>query len=162
MQFQNEPTTGVEAVERAMQTYRRKRSYYERKVMPNEAVARRHSEPSDNAQPVEEAPPSMKSSTGVNPVIVILHIVAARYNVEPFMLSGSLRFKKYVKPRHIAIWIARRLTKQSYPQIARVFGGRDHTSMINAVWRVDERRAFEEGIATETDNLLEMCRGQLP
>lgn len=59
-------------------------------------------------------------------------------------LSSPNRARSLVDKRHAAMWVARRLTDWSFPQIGDFFGGRDHTTVIHAVHRVDE--AIERGL----------------
>jgi chromosomal replication initiator protein len=62
----------------------------------------------------------------------------ARYfGVEPRELTCALRDAEYVRPRHIAMFLMRRLSGYSYPAIGRHFGWRDHTTVLYAVRKID-------------------------
>jgi hypothetical protein len=69
----------------------------------------------------------------------IKRIVAAHYNITVIDIVSARRNKKCMMPRHVAIYLSRVLTPASYPIIGRHFGGRDHTTALNSVSRVDER-----------------------
>jgi hypothetical protein len=53
-------------------------------------------------------------------------------------LISDARFAWVVRPRQIAMWLARRVTTRSLPEIGRLFGHRDHTTVIHAIRKVDE------------------------
>ncbi len=174
MQFNDEPTTGVQAIQRAAVTYRRKQSYFERKVMQHEAVERRHDQPKDIAPPVEivqpvKPPPAV--STGERPKkivipqrweITIMRIVARYYKVGVHEIIADMRYKKYVNPRHICMWIARVMSneKRSYPLISKAMGNRDHTTILHARLRIDRMRV-DPVFAEQVQFLMDECRKAL-
>jgi chromosomal replication initiator protein len=80
-------------------------------------------------------------------MISIAHIQAAvcrRYNVGLADLLSDRREQAIVRPRHVAMWLARRLTRKSCAAIGRAFGNRDHTSIHSALARVEARMAAGE------------------
>lgn len=62
----------------------------------------------------------------------IQQAVAENFNVERADILSSRRTKDVVLPRHVAMYLARKLTLKSLPEIGRRFGGRDHTTQIAA------------------------------
>lgn len=66
-------------------------------------------------------------------VMAIVRAVAAEYDVTTADLLGRQRPSRLSRPRNVAMYLARRLTGASLPQIARVFDGRHHTTVMYAV-----------------------------
>lgn len=79
------------------------------------------------------------------------------YRIRAIDLLSARRTQNICIPRQVAMWFSRRATLHSYPAIGRYFGGRDHTTAINAVARIDERMAsgheVNQHIAHITDAL---------
>jgi chromosomal replication initiator protein len=65
----------------------------------------------------------------------IQHTVARQYNVSRADLLSSRRTMNVVRPRHVAMYLAKILTLRSLPEIGRHFGGRDHTTVLHACAR---------------------------
>lgn len=63
---------------------------------------------------------------------------AQYYNVKLSELIGKSRKRSIVRPRQLAMYLAKELTDNSYPEIAEAFGGRDHTTVIHACRKVIE------------------------
>jgi chromosomal replication initiation ATPase DnaA len=70
----------------------------------------------------------------------IQRAVAERCGVTMDRLLSLERSEPVLDYRMIAMYLARRLTSQSYPAIGRFFGRRDHTTVMSAVWRVASRK----------------------
>lgn len=70
----------------------------------------------------------------------IIATVARRYGLTENDMASACRLKKVVIPRHIACYLARKLTLQSMPQIGRVLGDRDHTTILSAVNKITRMR----------------------
>ena len=64
-------------------------------------------------------------------------IVARHYNVSKADLLSSRRTRTIVRPRQIAMYLAKVLTPRSLPEIGRRFGGRDHTTVLHAVRKIE-------------------------
>lgn len=69
----------------------------------------------------------------------IQSVVALHYRMARDDLLSERRFKELVRARAVAMYLARHLTLKSLPEIANFFGGRDHSTVLHAVRRVDER-----------------------
>ena len=67
---------------------------------------------------------------------VIIQSVATTFGITPTVIVGKKRNKNIVKPRHIAMWLVRKHTDLSFPDIGKVFGGRDHASVQYAVSKI--------------------------
>jgi chromosomal replication initiator protein len=67
----------------------------------------------------------------------ILKLVSAHYNVTRADLLSSRRTASVVRPRQIAMYLSRTLTLRSLPEIGRRFGGRDHTTVLHAVRKIN-------------------------
>lgn len=68
----------------------------------------------------------------------IQQVVSASYRISKEDLVSKNQAKSFAVPRQIAMYICKKLTKHSYPEIGRAFAGRHHTSVIRAVEVVDE------------------------
>jgi chromosomal replication initiator protein len=78
-------------------------------------------------------------------VAEIQEVVAKRYGLPPVEMISERRSRAIAHPRQLAIFLSRALTGRSFPEIGRMFGGRDHSTIIHAV------RAVEGRLATDAD-----------
>lgn len=87
----------------------------------------------------------------------IIEIVSDFYNVEPADLLKQSRKKEYVNPRQIAMYIIRKELETSLPSIGEFFGGRDHTTVIHAIDKIDkiikEKSSFKQEIDLIKDRI---------
>lgn len=65
--------------------------------------------------------------------------VAAAFGISPEDLIGHGRAGAAVRARQIAIYLTRELTDLSLPQIGRAFGGRDHSTVLSSIRRIESR-----------------------
>jgi chromosomal replication initiator protein len=63
----------------------------------------------------------------------IVELVSREFNVNPDMVKSKVRKRRYVQPRHVAVYLVKTNTFFSLKKIARNFGIKDHTSIIHAV-----------------------------
>lgn len=70
----------------------------------------------------------------------IVRAVCQRYEVERLDLMSDRRHKKLVLPRHVAAYLLKTLTPRSLPQIGKELGGRDHTTILHAVRKIEALR----------------------
>ena len=68
----------------------------------------------------------------------IQRVVSRHYNVSRQELVSDRRTRVIVKPRQIAMYLAKTMTPRSFPEIGRRFGGRDHTTVLHAVRKIEE------------------------
>jgi chromosomal replication initiator protein len=69
------------------------------------------------------------------------------------------RARAVARPRQAAMWIAKQITTRSLPDIGRRFGGRDHTTVLHAVRRIEALKAEDPSLARDLDLLLRKLRG---
>lgn len=67
----------------------------------------------------------------------IQRVVSRHYNVSRQELVSDRRTRVIVKPRQIAMYLAKTMTPRSFPEIGRRFGGRDHTTVLHAVRKIE-------------------------
>lgn len=80
--------------------------------------------------------------------------VCQHFQVSPRDLESPRRLHKFVVPRQVAFYLARKLTSRSYPDIGRKFGGRDHTTILHGS-KVVERRMEADAQFAATVRALE-------
>jgi chromosomal replication initiator protein len=68
----------------------------------------------------------------------ILRKVAEHYNIRLADLAGPRRTRTIARPRQVAMYLAKQLTPRSLPEIGRRFGGRDHTTILHGVKKIEE------------------------
>lgn len=83
----------------------------------------------------------------------IQRIVARQYNVSRADLLSSRRTANVVRPRQVAMYLAKTLTLRSLPEIGRRFGGRDHTTVLHAVRKIENLQTNDAALASEIDAL---------
>lgn len=59
--------------------------------------------------------------------------VATFYGLRPMDLDSQVRMRSIARPRQVAMYLARQLTLRSLPEIGRLFGGRDHSTIAHGV-----------------------------
>jgi chromosomal replication initiator protein len=92
-------------------------------------------------------------------VDMIQKAVAEHYALKQADLTSERRARAVARPRQVAMWIAKQITTRSLPDIGRRFGGRDHTTVLHAVRRIEALKAEDAGIARDIDVLLRKLRG---
>ena len=83
----------------------------------------------------------------------IQRIVARQYNVSRSDLLSSRRTANVVRPRQVAMYLAKTLTLRSLPEIGRRFGGRDHTTVLHAVRKIEGLVGSDMALAEEIEIL---------
>ena len=86
----------------------------------------------------------------------IIRKVADHYNLRLNDILSPRRARSVARPRQIAMFLAKRLTSKSLPEIGRSFGGRDHTTIIHGVKKIEELRAIDSQIAEDVELLRRM------
>jgi chromosomal replication initiator protein len=90
----------------------------------------------------------------------ILKIVGRHYNVGRTDLLSPRRARAVVIPRQIGMYLAKKLTARSLPEIGRRFGGRDHSTVLHAVRKIDEQIKGDEKMAREVALLIRLVEQQ--
>ncbi|MGK2954362.1 MAG: chromosomal replication initiator protein DnaA [Solirubrobacterales bacterium] len=79
--------------------------------------------------------------------------VAHHFMTDPENLASPKRDRNTVTARHISIYLTREMTGLSLPQIGEFYGGRDHSTILNAINRIDQRLSVDPEITTAVDTL---------
>jgi chromosomal replication initiator protein len=88
----------------------------------------------------------------------IQKLVASHYSVSRADILSSRRTAVVVKPRQVAMFLAKALTMRSLPEIGRRFGGRDHTTVLHAVRKIEALSANDATLRDEIDLLKRMLQ----
>ena len=88
----------------------------------------------------------------------IQRVVARQYNVSRADLLSSRRTANVVRPRQIAMYLAKTLTLRSLPEIGRRFGGRDHTTVLHAVRKIENLVGNDTALAEEIELLKRLLQ----
>ncbi|RYX93925.1 MAG: chromosomal replication initiator protein DnaA [Bradyrhizobiaceae bacterium] len=86
----------------------------------------------------------------------IQRVVARQYNVSRSDLLSSRRTANVVRPRQVAMYLAKTLTLRSLPEIGRRFGGRDHTTVLHAVRKIEALVGKDTALQDEVESLKRM------
>ena len=79
--------------------------------------------------------------------------VSDHFNIRLSDLIGPKRVRSYARPRQIAMYLSKHMTNRSLPEIGRRFGGRDHTTIMHGVKRIEELKATDSQIADDLELL---------
>jgi hypothetical protein len=84
----------------------------------------------------------------------IQRVVAAHYHIPLIEMVSARRARMVARPRQVAMWIAKQTTTKSLPDIGRRFGGRDHTTVMHAIRRVEQIKTADLAFDREVTTLL--------
>lgn len=79
--------------------------------------------------------------------------VSEHFNIRLSDMIGPKRLRSYARPRQIAMYLCKQLTSRSLPEIGRRFGGRDHTTVMHGVRRIEELKQSDGQIAEDVELL---------
>ena len=85
--------------------------------------------------------------------------VAEHFNLKQADLLSERRTRAIARPRQIAMYLCKQHTTRSYPDIGRRFGGRDHTTVLHGVRKIEEMLSQDEQIARDVEALTRKLRG---
>ena len=85
--------------------------------------------------------------------------VVAKFHIKVADLKSKRRTKALVYPRQIAMYLCREITQQSYPEIARHFGGKDHTTVMHACKQVEKGKQSDPGLLGILEELKRQITG---
>ncbi|SHJ50248.1 chromosomal replication initiator protein DnaA [Malonomonas rubra DSM 5091] len=80
--------------------------------------------------------------------------VATHYQIKTSDLKSSKRLKTLVLPRQVAMYISRKLTSSSYPEIGTKFGGKDHSTIIHAIKKIEKNLEEDLQLRTTVEKLI--------
>ncbi|WP_105432816.1 MULTISPECIES: chromosomal replication initiator protein DnaA [Neorhizobium] len=121
----------------------------------NQLLFRRSFEPSLSIERVDELLAHLVGAGEAKRVRIedIQRIVARHYNVSRQELVSNRRTRVIVKPRQIAMYLSKTLTPRSFPEIGRRFGGRDHTTVLHAVRKIEDLISGDTKLSHEVELL---------
>jgi chromosomal replication initiator protein len=83
----------------------------------------------------------------------VCRAVATYYDVRVSDLKSDRKLQAYVVPRQLAMYLSRKMVNASFPQIGERFGGKDHSTVIHAVKRVETRLAADPDFSRTVDSI---------
>jgi chromosomal replication initiator protein len=86
----------------------------------------------------------------------ILKVISRHYGVSKSDLLSERRHRSVVWPRQIGMYLAKQLTSRSLPEIGRRFGGRDHTTVLHAIRKIESHLSGDPRLQTELDELKKL------
>ncbi|MGR3572833.1 chromosomal replication initiator protein DnaA [Brevirhabdus sp.] len=86
----------------------------------------------------------------------IMRKVSEHYNIRLSDLLSPKRTRTIARPRQVAMYLSKQLTSRSLPEIGRRFGGRDHTTVLHAVRKIEELKSIDNQIAEDVEMLRRM------
>ena len=105
-------------------------------------LARRHLQQGAD-QPGHSKPPA-------NPLVAaVLHVVCRNYAVTQLDIEGPSQCPAVVQARWIAMYLCRKLTLMSYPEIAHHFGNQSHTTVLRAFGKIDRLRVTDKNLSRQ-------------
>lgn len=84
--------------------------------------------------------------------------VAEHFNIKLAEMSSARRSRQVARPRQVAMYLAKQLTSRSLPEIGRKFGGRDHTTVMHAVKKVEELKVSDQNFSEDVELLRRMLQ----
>lgn len=87
-------------------------------------------------------------------ITMIQRVVADHYKVTMEDLRARSNIRQVLIPRQVAMYLCKKLTKKSYPEIARHFGGKHHTTVIHSVEKIDHLMGSDPNIESTVKKLL--------
>ena len=89
----------------------------------------------------------------------IQKVTSDHYGLKQTELLSERRTRAVARPRQTAMWLCKHLTTRSLPDLGRRFGGRDHTTVLHAVRRIEALRAEDAVLAADIEALVRKLRG---
>jgi chromosomal replication initiator protein len=90
---------------------------------------------------------------------LIQEIVTQRYNLKITDMKARKRTDAVAFPRQIAMYLSRELTAASLPEIGNAFGGRDHTTVIHAINKIEQKTKQDPDLAATLESLIQQIKG---
>ena len=85
--------------------------------------------------------------------------VAEHYNIRLSDMIGPKRLRNIARPRQVAMYLAKQLTPRSLPEIGRRFGGRDHTTIMHGVRKIEELMSTDSQLTDDLNLLKRLLQG---
>jgi chromosomal replication initiator protein len=90
---------------------------------------------------------------------LIQETVTNRYNLKLSDMKARKRTDAVAYPRQIAMYLSRELTPASLPEIGNAFGGRDHTTVIHAINKIEQKMKQDSDLAATIESLIQQVKG---
>ena len=84
--------------------------------------------------------------------------VAEHFNIRVSDMHSARRARVVARPRQVAMYLCKQLTPRSLPEIGRKFGGRDHTTVIHAVRKIEELSEYDPSFREDVDLLRRLLQ----
>jgi chromosomal replication initiator protein len=84
--------------------------------------------------------------------------VAEHYNIRSADMHSARRAREIARPRQVAMYLCKMLTPRSLPEIGKKFGGRDHTTVIHAIRRIEELSVADKALAEDLQILTRLLQ----
>jgi chromosomal replication initiator protein len=84
---------------------------------------------------------------------MVQKVVSTFYNIKISDLKVKRKYKAYVIPRQVAMYLSRKLTNASLLEIGEKFGGKDHSTVLHSIKKVEERMSTETSFKEMIENL---------
>jgi len=97
----------------------------------------------------------------VNIVTKIKAAVCREFGISAVDLVSQRRLKKNVVPRQVGIFLCRKITTRSLPEIGRRFGGRDHSTCLHSVRKIEQRLETDAALRARVAMLAELFGGSI-
>jgi chromosomal replication initiator protein len=88
-------------------------------------------------------------------IIRIQQLVAQHYRIDVENLKARSNVRHVLIPRQVAMYLCKRLAKKSYPEIAKHFGGKHHTTVIHSVEKIEKEMNANGELAGTINRLIE-------
>jgi chromosomal replication initiator protein len=85
----------------------------------------------------------------------IVKAVAEKFSLQPSQLKQKTNEQKIVRPRQIAMYLAKELTSASLPEIGRAFSGKHHTTVLHSIQKIDALRQRDQDLNSLIHNLVD-------
>ena len=94
-----------------------------------------------------------KNIISKNKIDKVIKLVADKYNITPEDIKGKKRLSKIAVPRQIGMYICRNYLKESLPKIGSEFGGKDHTTVMHSVNKIDKMIKTDKNLANDIEKI---------
>ena len=101
----------------------------------------------------------VKDAKRVITLDAVQDVVAAKFHIKVSEMKSRRRTKALVYPRQVAMYLCREITQQSYPEIARHFGGKDHTTIMHACRQIEKAKEADPGLQSTLEALRRQILG---
>ena len=87
----------------------------------------------------------------------IINITAGHMDLSPADILGGKRTQDVVLARHISMYLCRELLSSSYPELGKIFGGKDHSTIMYSVKKIKEMQKHNQDMHKLLNELKEKC-----